>query len=206
MSSLLALSLVRLSVLQSLIQNMSVAMLALLLGLRIISIIPSVTSDILQRRADPGAASIKATSTSSSVGLLLPNLPISNSNTSFSALNSLNLSTSQVGIPRPHCERELGVDLNPPSCVSAYYMMDSYLKDLPKQDVTVGERGQGIWDLPNPTRFLSSKLNLDTLTSFGVSSSNGVLSLWTKILQRIQIARSKSLSGSANPILYLKEP
>lgn len=61
-------------------------------------------------------------------------------------------------------------------------MMNSYLKDLPRQQVTVGQRGEGIWDLPSPTRFLSSKLKLDALTLSGVLPSHYMFNILTEVV------------------------
>lgn len=144
-------------------------------GLGIFSILPSVISHMLQNRADSLAFSAQELSTSPSVGLVLP-VPTSDhiiaSSASNPAAQGLNLSTSLIGIPRPRCNRGLGIDFNPESCVNAIQMMNSYLKDLPRQVVTVGGRGAGIWDLPSPTRFLDSESRLVSLASFNISPAN----------------------------------
>jgi len=149
--------------------------LAPIVGLGVFSILPSVKSHMLHYRADSLASSAQEMSTSPSIGLLLP-LPTPDHNVSQSTSNpvahGLNLSMSLIGIPRPRCGRGLGIGLIPERCVNAIQMMDSYLKDLPREVLTVGERGTGIWDLSNPTRFLDSESKLVSLASFNVSSAN----------------------------------
>lgn len=138
-------------------------MLVFMLGFSTLILVHSTASHTLQYRADSITPLTQRNSTSSSgndstSGLLLPNLPISSNDFSLPTINSTsNFSTTGLGYQPPACERELNVNMNPRSCIDAYNMMVGYLRTLPKEKLTVGQRGEGVWDLPSPTRFLSSQ-------------------------------------------------
>ena len=101
-------------------------------------------------------------------GTGLPVLPPIVEFGSLSNISTINSYTSNIapndtaaGLKPPAvvCDPEKGEGLSINSCRQAFSVMTSYLRTLgaARSKVTIGARSEGIWDIPDRVRFLSSE-------------------------------------------------
>ena len=82
-------------------------------------------------------------------------LTLPSQNDTLLSLTSSHNQTLDLKFSRPQCTRWRDTQLNPLSCVHGYESIWNALVQFKDQDMTVGSRGVGIFDLALPTRFLS---------------------------------------------------
>ena len=65
-----------------------------------------------------------------------------------------NASINSLQMSRPACSDPVGNQFDPTSCSRTQDSIASYLESLGTERLTVGKRGQGIWTVASPARFL----------------------------------------------------
>lgn len=118
-----------------------------------IIILPLISSiSLIQRSPDPGDA------VSRGIQLLSRTLNASSLLTSNTSSGALVVPGSHLlKLDPPHCKRALGSMLNFETCIQAYSYMVTHLLALPRDKVTIGPRGDGIWDVGEVMTFLSGE-------------------------------------------------
>ena len=88
----------------------------------------------------------------------IPNLfPLTASDSRIAPNLIFNGSRSGLSLRPVKCYATLGQGLSYNSCINVYNDMMSFLGPILKWELSVGNRGQGVWDLPNPNLFISGR-------------------------------------------------
>ncbi len=98
---------------------------------------PSPTASTLLPEDTPPSASLSA-------------LPTSSFNVSSKNINDLN--TTEAAL---RCDRPLGQGLTVESCVQAGSQLNTWLDGIPRNYITIGQPGYGVWDVNDRITFLS---------------------------------------------------
>lgn len=89
-------------------------------------------------------------------------LPTQNLNISFP---SYNLSTTDLLGHQPLCLATLGQNIDWVSCLLAAGYLEEYFQTIFKESVSVGQKGQGSWDIGSPMYFVNSKQSRELTSS-----------------------------------------
>ena len=98
---------------------------------------PSPTASTLLPANTPPSASLSA-------------LPTSSFNGSSKNINVLNITEAEL-----RCDRDRGQGLIVESCVQAQSQLNSWLNGIPRDYITIGQPGYGVWDVNDRITFLS---------------------------------------------------
>lgn len=115
------------------------------------SLLPFVSSTVLQHRSPTSSDAPDGNDTQLLFPpFLAPDFP--NMTTSVTTSNA-----PRLELEEPKCNRGLGADLNISSCSKAYNHMIRWLAALPRDKVSVGLRGEGVWDVGEIMSFVSGE-------------------------------------------------
>ena len=117
------------------------------------------SSTLVQREAQVSnirlfPASFNLPSRTSSTGLPVNTLFAE----STSPFNVLSKDSNPLNSTQLACNADFGHGLNFESCAQAWFQLISYLNGLPRQNISIGQQGQGVWDIYDQMKFLSCGL------------------------------------------------